>query len=51
MFKMINRAVQNVQVRKLVDRNNRTVPIKDRKYGKFGWKKIIVHVQLFSTRE
>ena len=51
MFKMINRAVQNVQERKLVHRNNRTVPNKDRKYGKFGWKKIIVHVQLFSTRE
>ena len=28
--------------------NNRTVPNKDCTYGKFGWKKIIVHVQLLS---
>ena len=41
----------NVQERKLVHSNNRTVPNKDRTYGKFGWKKIIVHVRLFSTRE
>ena len=33
----------NVQEKKLVDSNNRTVPNKDRTYGKFGWKKIIVH--------
>ena len=41
----------NVQERKLVHSNNRTVPNKDSTYGKFGWKKIIVHVRLFSTRE
>ena len=52
MFKVINRTVQNnVQERKLVHSNNRRVPNKDRIYGKFGWKKIIVHVRLFSTRE
>ena len=30
---------------------NRTVPSKDRTYGEFDWKKVIVHVRLFSTRE
>ena len=41
----------NVQERQLAHNNNHTVPNKDRTYGKFGWKKIIVHVRLFSTRE
>ena len=31
--------------------NNHAVPIKDRTEGKFGRKKIIVHVRLFGTRE
>ena len=49
MYKRKNRI--DVQEKKLVDSNNYTVPNKDRTYGKFGWKKIIVHVRLFSTRE
>ena len=32
-------------------KNNRTLPNKDCVEGKFGRKKIIVHVQLFRTRE
>ena len=52
MFKMINRTVQNkFTERKLVRSNSRTVLNKDRTYGKFGWKKIIVYVRLFSIRE
>ena len=51
---MINRTVKiNVQERKFVHNNNRTVLNEDRTYGKFGWKKIIAHVRLFifeSTR-
>ena len=41
----------NVQERKLVHSNNRSVPKKDRTYGTFSWKKTIAHVRLFSTRE
>ena len=36
---MINRTVQNVQERKLVYSNNRTVSNRDCIYGKFDWKK------------
>ena len=48
---LIVRLKINVQETKLVHSNNRTVPNKDRTYGTFNWKKIIVHVRLFSTRE
>ena len=52
MFKTIIALFKiNVQGRKLVHTNNCTVPNKNRTYGKFGWKKIIVHIRLFSTRE
>ena len=51
MFKIIVRLKINEQETKLLHSNNRTVPNKDRTYGKFNWKKIIVHVRLFSTRE
>ena len=52
MFKMINVTVQNkFTERKLVRSNRCRVPNKDRTYGKFGWKKIIVYVRLFSIRE
>ena len=39
----------NVQDRKLVHSDNRTVPNKDRTYEKFDWEKITVHERLFST--
>ena len=41
----------NLQDKKLGHISNRTVPNKDITYGKFDWKKIIVHVRLISTRE
>ena len=51
MFQMIDRTVQNKCTGENIGPYNHTVPNKDHTYGKFGWKKIIVHVQLFSTQD